>query len=176
MDAARIELKLVLDQAGVDGSKLDTFSQRFNIQKRVYLIQISGYELGYRFGWYLRGPYSRDLTADAFTLRDELLDGEKDFEGYTLAKEGTERIDRARGLWNLPPNADVDNDQWLELLASLHYLRHIAYWPHASSKNFDAVFAKLVDSKPQFRDSETSARKAWGRLQEFGLIVAKSIA
>ena len=76
MNAARVELKLVLDEAGIAPINLDTFSQRFNIQKRVYLIQLMGYDLGYRYGWYIRGPYCRELTADAFTLRDEIVCGE----------------------------------------------------------------------------------------------------
>jgi hypothetical protein len=50
MDAARIELKLVLGEAGIDDPNLNTFSERFNIQKRFYLIQVNGYDLGYRFG------------------------------------------------------------------------------------------------------------------------------
>jgi|GEM_PF-294306 len=176
MDAARIELKLVLGQAGIDDPKLDTFSERFNIQKRVYLIQLLGYDLGYRFGWYLRGPYSRELTADAFTLRDELQDGEKDFDEYLLADDGKERISRARQLWELPAGADIGQDEWLELLASLHYLKHIVYWKKASTKDFDAVFAKLIDAKPQFSGSHAPAQNAWDRLEACGLIANKSLA
>ena len=98
MNAARIELKLVLDQAGIENISLDTFSQRFNIQKRLYLIQLMGSDLGYRYGWYLKGPYCRNLTVDAFTLRDELAAGEKDYAGFKLSHQATCQIDKAKRL------------------------------------------------------------------------------
>ena len=101
MNSARIELKLVLDEAGVP-INLDAFSERFNIQKRVYLIQIMGVDHGYRYAWYLRGPYSRALTADAFTLRDELAAGERDHEKYSLVPEVVGRVAKAMQLWELP--------------------------------------------------------------------------
>ncbi len=177
MNSARIELKLVLDQAGIDNISLDTFSQRFNIQKRIYLIQIMGYDLGYRYGWYLRGPYSRNLTVDAFTLRDELNAEEKDYAGFKLSPESTERIGKAKELWDVPNGLSVSNDQWLELLASLHYLKHIAYWPNKdTTKDFEGVFTSLVETKPHFKNYRTDAQRAWERLSEFGLLNAKTLA
>jgi uncharacterized protein YwgA len=175
MNAARIELKLVLDRAGIE-INLDRFSQRFNVQKRVYLIQIVGVDLGYRYGWYLRGPYSSTLTADAFALRDEAADGEQDHFGCSLTPEQVEKIEKARSLWALPNDVAVSNDEWLELLASLHYLRHIAYWPKGTPKDFAAVFSKLVESKPHFARANAVARQAWERLAEFGLIAVKTLA
>src|SRR5437016_4529128 len=102
MNSARIELKLALDRAGIDQISLDSFSQRFNIQKRIYLIQLFGYDLGYRYGWYIRGPYSRHLTADAFTLKDEIAMGEKDHEEFTLSAEAATKIAKAEKMWVAP--------------------------------------------------------------------------
>lgn len=176
MNAARIELKLVLDQADIGDINLETFSQRFNIQKRIYLIQLMGFDLGYRFGWYIRGPYSRPLTAEAFTLRDELVAEEKDHADFKLAPQSVEWIERAKRLWDVPSGLSVSNDQWLELLASIHYLKHIAYWPKGEIKDFKEVFASLIDTKPQFKSREDDAQRSWKRLQEFGLIDAKTLA
>ena len=55
MSPTRITLKLSLAKAGIPEVTLDSFSQRLNVQKKVYLSQLMGYDLGYRFGWYLRG-------------------------------------------------------------------------------------------------------------------------
>lgn len=176
MNPARVELKLVLDQAGITQVNLNTFSQRFNIQKRVYLIQLMGCDLGYRYGWYIKGPYCRELTEDAFTLRDELLSGDTDHEGFDLADESKAWIETAQKLWVAPAMPMVSDDDWLELLASLHYLRHIAYWPQGSNKDFDAVFAALVKTKPRFKNARSAAQSAWRRLEEFGLIAAKTLA
>lgn len=176
MNPARIELQLVLKQAGLENINLNTFSQRFNIQKRLYLIQLMGNDLGYRFGWYIRGPYSRDLTADAFTLRDEIAAGDKDSDNYTLSDQTVQQVEKAKALWATPSQLPISNDNWLELLASLHYLKHIAYWPKEATRDFEAVFKKLIESKPQFMDSKGVAQMAWNRLKDFGLISAKTLA
>jgi len=97
MNPARVELKLILDQAGITDISLETFSQRFNIQKRIFLVQVMGCDLGYRYGWYIWGPYCRELTADAFALRDELNDGERDHERRCSSAR------RWAGRWTSPP-------------------------------------------------------------------------
>lgn len=75
MNRRQIALKLVLDELGMAPS-LSTFDDRLILQKTVYLIQQLGVSLGYSYSWYIRGPYSRDLTADAFgELGGSLPDG-----------------------------------------------------------------------------------------------------
>jgi uncharacterized protein YwgA len=175
MNAARVELKLVLDEVEISELSLDTFSQRFNIQKRVYLIQLMGYDLGYRYGWYIKGPYCRHLTADAFTLREELAGGQRDYEGYKLSPQATDQIARAKNLWALPNGLSIDSDHWLELLASIHYLKHIVYWPKGAKKDFDAIFKTLIESKPHFAHAKSAASQAWQRLDSFSLITNKTL-
>lgn len=176
MTPAHIELKLTLAEVGIPNPTLSTFSERLNVQKKVYLTQLMGYDLGYRYGWYLRGPYCRELTEDAFTLKDEVASGEKDHELYTLSEEAVAKIGKAQRLWATPDGLGVSQDQWLELLASVHYLKHIAYFPRAVTKDFEAVFKALTDAKPQFKDKKIDAKRAWDRLNEFGLIAAKTLA
>ncbi len=175
MNPARITLKLVLDQAGIDELTLDSFSQRFNIQKKIYLAQLMGLDIGYRFGWYLRGPYCTDLTSDAFTLRDELRAGETDHQGRQLNAGEKQRLEKAKKLWEVPAGLSVAPDQWLELLASVHFLKHIAYWPKNTNRDFEAIFTALVQTKPQFEDRKADAQRAWIRLDEFGLVRAKTL-
>jgi uncharacterized protein YwgA len=176
VNETRISLKLLLEQAGIEKISLDTFSQRFNIQKKIYLTQLMGLDLGYRFGWYLRGPYCTDLTNDAYALKDELLGGQADVKGHHLTEAARDRMEKARRLWEVPAGLSVGADQWLELLASVHYLKHIAYWPKGAGRDFDAVFEALVKAKPHFKDSKADARRAWQRLDEFGLLQAKTLA
>jgi hypothetical protein len=176
MNPARVELKLILDQAGISSISLETFSERFNIQKRIFLIQVMGCDLGYRYSWYIRGPYCRELTADAFALKDELSAGEKDYEGFELSQSTKERIGKARALWSPPTDSPVDRDDWLELLASVHYLRHIVYWPKGERRDFEDLFRALIDAKPKFVNAKAAAQRAWERLDEFGLIKAKTLA
>ena len=175
MNSARIELKLIIDQLEML-VQLDTFSQRFNLQKKVYLAQICGVDSGYRFGWYLRGPYSQGLTADAFALRDEISDGDREYEEYCLPDEAAEQLGRAKQLFQVPEKCDISSDQWLELLASLHYLRHVIYRPRDQSRDFANTFNLLAKSKPQFAHRKRQATIAWQSLEEVGLIEAKRLA
>lgn len=59
-------LQLCLNEVG--GFRMDSFSERLKYQKMVYLMQLFGIDLGYRFEWYLRGPYCTELTADGFEI------------------------------------------------------------------------------------------------------------
>ena len=69
MNRRQIALKLVLDGLGL-APTMDSFDQRLALQKTIYLVQQIGVPLGYHFSWYLRGPYSSELTSDAFANLD----------------------------------------------------------------------------------------------------------
>ena len=174
MNAARIELALILGHVGVS-TELSTFSNRLQLQKKTYLVQITGPDLGYRFGWYIRGPYSPGLTQDAFTLKDEIASGDTEHESFHLSSEVVDSLETAKQLWALPGHAVIDHDDWIELLASFHYLRHIAYRPHGATRDFEEVFVLLRQSKPRFASQKKAARQAWQRLDEFGLIESKTL-
>jgi len=174
MDSARIHLKLVFDETGLS-SDLASFSKRLAVQKKIYLSQLFGIDLGYRFGWYLRGPYCPALTSDAFTLRQEIESGDEEADRYCLTEEARKRLARANKLWELPSGIEVSEQDWLELLASLHYLRHIAYRPGDQSADFDGVFESLKRSKPRFTEMRDEARIAWERLEEFALTSCKTV-
>lgn len=169
MDAARIALKLTLEEAGLKDLKLKSFSARLNVQKRIYLVQVLGYDLGYRFGWYLHGPYCSGLTQDAFALRDEVQSGDTDAEGFVLSDSVKKMIGMATELWRVP-DSETKQDDWLELLASLHYLKAVAYWPAKEKRSFEAVFKSLIESKPRFSDQVSLVQRAWQRLADFQLV------
>lgn len=172
MDAARIELKLALDAVGLETLTLQTFSERLNVQKRIYLLQILGYDLGYRFSWYLRGPYCPRLTDDAFRVSEAMSSGDRDPDDFELADSAKNEVERAKNLWS--PAEGCGQDDWLELLASLHYLKEIAYWPANSVKDFRTVFSKLIENKPRFQNQKSIAEIAWKRLEDFNLLVTNS--
>lgn len=169
MTKGRIVLKLVLDKMGLGELAIDTFSKRLNLQKRLYLLQLTGLDLGYRYNWYLRGPYCPSLTQDAFTLKDELAWGEEDYEEYNLRGEALQKVAQAEEIWKVPSALAVAPEIWVELLASLHYLKHIAYWP-GNNVAKEAVLAKLKEAKPQFANRPELIQAAWDRLDEVGLL------
>jgi hypothetical protein len=65
MNRRQIALKLILDSLKISPG-MSSFDERLALQKSIYLAQQMGVPLGYQFSWYLRGPYSKDLTSDAY--------------------------------------------------------------------------------------------------------------
>ena len=174
MGPTHVLLKLLMDEIDVP-TDLNTFKNRFRLQKKVYLTQLTGFDIGYRFGWYLRGPYSRELTSDAFALKELLALDDKEHEEYHLGDAALSCVEQARPIWERPADVACSEDRWLELLASLHYLKHIAYWPAGSTKDSDVVFEQLVATKPHFAGQKRDAERAWKHLRDLGLIDAKTL-
>jgi uncharacterized protein YwgA len=166
MTKGRIILKLVLDAAH-EKVELGTFPQRLELQKKIYLLQALGLDMGYRYNWYLKGPYSPSAAEDLFALRDEIAAGQKEFEDFDLSKEALPKIQNATGLWT-PPSA-TSSSEWVELLASLHFLEHSAFWAKKTGM-FNDVCAKLLRAKPQFSRQTTLVISAWNKLCDAGLI------
>jgi hypothetical protein len=113
-------LELFLKDLGVSRS-ISTMSSRKALQKAVYLGQLAGVDLGYRFGWYIRGPYSPALAKAYYQLDEAAASGEK--AGGDLKQSLREKLVALRPLMKPPANVDLVQADWLELLASWHYLR-----------------------------------------------------
>jgi len=174
MGPSQMLLKLFMDRAGIP-LDLGTFERRFSLQKKTYLAQLAGLDMRYRFSWYLRGPYCRELTSDAFLLIEQINAGETDYKGFSLSPRAERRIQDAGKLWNRPDGVGCPDEVWLELLASLHYLKHIAYWPSAGPRTLNAVLGKLVRCKPHLSKFRRDAQAAWRHLDDLGLIDSKTL-
>lgn len=161
-----IALKMVLDELEFPPD-MRQFANRLKLQKAIYLIQLFGIDLGYRFSWYLRGPYSTDLTKDLF----EIYTNEKEIENYSEKYNFEPRVKKRFRRWsffNKPTSVDLPIEEWYELLASIHYLKHIAYTPNVKEKNFDVIYKSLSERKERF--SKADAREGWALLDTVGLI------
>ena len=94
------------------------FDQRMEMQKAVYLLQDMGVPVGdYGFRWYLHGPYSQNLQDDMHyeNGREAVL--------LTLSKEYNDSISRLYDVIHSPKRGSYTIANWVECLASLHYLR-----------------------------------------------------
>jgi len=125
MDTRLVALELFLKKLNIDDS-IQTVDDRKRVQKAVYLGQRSGVDLGYRFGWYLMGPYCPSLTKDYFSLADAIAMGDKEYEGKELLDTIQEKLERVSPLMNKPEDVDLDPEDWLELVASLDYLLKVS--------------------------------------------------
>lgn len=122
MDGRLIALKLYLDELGIKDD-IDTVDDRKCIQKAIYLGQVSGVDLGYRFGWYLLGPYSPSLTKDYYSLAESLLSGDEEYTKKSLRENVRAILGNTKPLLKPPKSIKVPLDDWLEILSSLHFLR-----------------------------------------------------
>ncbi len=121
MDKRLIVLKLFMDELEVP-SDIDTLDDRKRVQKAVYLGQLTGVDLSYRFGWYLMGPYSPALTKDYYNLAEAVASGDRDYERHNLHKAMRDQLGRVRPIMDVPEGVTLTQENWLELLSSLHFL------------------------------------------------------
>jgi uncharacterized protein YwgA len=95
MDRRQIALKLVVSELGI-GADMASFEERLILQKAIHLAQQAGIPLGYHYSWYLRGPYSRDLTADPFACSGRSLP-----DRWFLDASSRQKLEQVKLLINL---------------------------------------------------------------------------
>lgn len=122
MKGSQIRLKLFLDQLGIP-SETSNIDDRVKIQKAVYVGKSAGFDLGYPYGWYLKGPYSPELTRDYYNLSRAIALGDKEYKEYELLEELSQKLNNIKGLMN-PLKYRVSQADWLELVASILFCKN----------------------------------------------------
>ncbi|MFM0561414.1 hypothetical protein [Paraburkholderia sediminicola] len=141
MDTKQLVLKLSLEAAD-QSLAVDSLDDRMRLQKAVYLLQAAGANLGYRYSWYIRGPYSTALTQDYFAVA-EAMGSETLDDTRSLKEEVAQKIRTAAKVLVKPAAArHISTPLWYELLASLHYLSTTEH--HAGA----ALKRELTKRKP----------------------------
>ncbi|MBR1154391.1 hypothetical protein [Bradyrhizobium sp. JYMT SZCCT0428] len=125
MDGRLIVLKRFVEALG-EPADISSIDSRKRFQKAVYLGQLAGVDLGYRYSWYVRGPYSTALTKDYYALASALAAGDQPPEDKKLKPALQEKLAALRGLFTVPPDVGLDEPAWYELLASWHYLLKVS--------------------------------------------------
>ena len=124
MDARLITLKLFLDELELDPD-ISTVQNRKQFQKAVFLGQMADIDLGYRYGWYLMGPYSSSLTRDYYEL-DEALSVDDDLHAYSLNPVTKAALSKIKPMFEVPKGVKLEKPEWLELLSSILFLKKIS--------------------------------------------------
>jgi uncharacterized protein YwgA len=125
MDARLIVLHRFMEALEEDADITD-FDHRKRFQKAIYIGQLSGVDLGYRYGWYIKGPYSTELTRDYYALAQAEAGGEQVPADKQLKPELHTKLARLRSLFKVPKEVPLTPTDWLELIASWHYLRKVS--------------------------------------------------
>jgi len=135
MEGRLVVLGRVAEALGEDGN-ISNFEARKRFQKAIYLGQVAGVDLGYRYGWYIKGPYSTTLTRDYYAMAEAIADGDRIPSNETLKDEIRAKLNRVRPLFSVPNNVDLDKSSWMELLASWHYLMKISELDSSKARSF----------------------------------------
>lgn len=149
-----IALKLILEELGIS-SDIDTVDERKRIQKSVYLGQIAGVDLGYHFGWYLKGPYSPELTKDYYELNTVLIDGDLEYQRKELKEQLKSKLHTIQPIFTSPGDVPLNQEDWLELLASVHY-QFTKFDQEIAIKNINREKPTFV---PYIKKAEETLRK-----------------
>jgi hypothetical protein len=166
MDRQQIGLKLTWEALGLP-LQLDSFAARLMLQKAIYLVQEAGVQLGYGFRWYLRGPYSPDLTRDAFAIIAALNQSISESQGWRLDDVSVGRIRELQKRFAHVSPAHLPKK--LELLASVQFLRKTSSGRGKSSTELADLLRQLGKAY-----SPEQVRQAIMELAEYGFPDAAS--
>jgi uncharacterized protein YwgA len=125
---------------------------RIMIQKIVYFLQTFGVDFGYSFSWFIHGPYSTRLMADAFEL-DKMWDTVQERQLDDEEEKALEKL--------LVFLGDKKDDYvWLELLGSIHFLKTIA-----PTVEKEEIMRQVLRHQGYF--TEEMCNEAWNYLTKF---------
>lgn len=98
----------------------DSFDNRLDIQKTIYLAQEMGLKLGLSYNWYIRGPYSPDLSNLIYDVNVREEDST-----INLTEYAKDRLNMLKEFVSnsVPESMKGNVLSWKELLASIHYLK-----------------------------------------------------
>ncbi len=131
---------------------MNSFEGRLKFQKRVYLLKAIGFGLNYNFSWFIRGPYSPELTDDGF----EIFMNQSKINERKL----NEHEEKDLGEFMLLTKGFDTNE--IEALASLHFLKKI----YAQSK--EKTISRLIEIKKHL--NKNICETSWNRLEKFNLV------
>ena len=146
MTDRQIALALLLQQLDIEPDT-SSFPKRKELQKVVYLGQRVGVDLNYRYGWYVYGPYSPELTKDYYQLaelqKEDRASVLEEVGCYALSPDYIEKLKVIRPITEEYAEAGLEKkEDWVELLASYDFLRERSRMDH------EATLGKLNEAKP----------------------------
>lgn len=140
-----------------DSFNMNSFSNRLKLQKMIYLMQAHGLNIGYSYGLYLYGPYSKELARDGFAMPDIKTVPKVVFE----KPEDAANFKKFKALIDSKKN----DDTWLEIASSIHILKKL--------EKSDSEVINMIKNKhgDLFKDKETEIKEILIELKKQGCVV-----
>lgn len=165
MDSRLPGVYLLMEQLGE--FKREEFDDRLLIQKSVYLMQLMGIDLRFRYSWYLRGPFSKGLSHAVYEIDEDVKQRAR---GLSLRSEVTPVLDQMKKIAEQMPQ-QLNKPRWFELVASIHFLIHISGVEATKKEVAEALKERGKDS---FEPDDIDC--AWKCLEEVGLLQNKTLS
>lgn len=159
------ELQLFADAFEI-ALDMQSFSSRLLVQKKIYLLQLFGVDLGFRYGWYIRGPYCPALTKRVYELEEQSGYGDQIKRNYELKNDAKQKVNDFVVKYNqmLCGLSGANEADKAELLVSLHYIRN----REMRTRTQDEVINELLARKNWYDRDQILV--AWKMLFEQGLM------
>lgn len=157
------ELTKQLEERGVNLEfGIENFEQRLILQKLVYILQEFGVPLNYSFNWYMHGPYSPELTSDAFSYLSILQEhGDNrvlgDLEASDLPREEINEV--AKVIEKIKSETGMYGGYLVEAIATLIYIRK-----YVDREN---AVQHVIKLKPKFSKYEEKLEKMNSVLENY---------
>lgn len=154
LDEDAVSLGMVV--RNLNNFDMTSFNGRLTLQKSIYLLQSFDVYLGYRFSWYIRGPYSTRLASTGFALQEI-------YEGLPAGKFSSRQVQtRFKRFLGFMEDKKHDPDR-LEILASIHFLKRV----HKTMSK--SKILTRVENKQSYFTTHQCA-EGWTELRKWDLI------
>lgn len=153
-------LSRILQLAGIDHVDMDNFDNRLVYQKIVYLMQNYGLSLGYGYSWYVKGPYSPELTKTLFNITPQISAESANF----VFDDNDSIIEKVTNFKSLL-NDQIRNPLFLEILASIIFIQK-----SSQIRDNTSVKKELLRLKPKLEENpafEITFNSAFGLAPKF---------
>lgn len=139
-------LKEVYSEVLKEQFEYGELNQRIKLQKVVYLLENMGIHVGdYSFTWNKYGPYSIALDDDAYRCSQN---SEK--RSIVFTEEAMKAFEMIRDI--VSQRTEYEDYNWLECIASLHYLKYVL---HVSDDS--KVLRRLAEEKKYLNSAKENA-------------------
>lgn len=112
---------------------MEKFDDKLQVQKIIYLLQEYGVNLGYNYEWYIRGPYCKQVSADAHVVLDTDVMPQPPEQVNLKADKIKE--------FNKILSSHFNDTTWLEIAASIVYLKK----QHYAQDSLDDIIGYLIE-------------------------------
>ena len=146
---------------------VDNLNNRKILQKKIYFLQEFGFNFGYNFGFYIYGPYSTELTSDAFMLNEQFEVARNTISRQRLSATQRRILNKLNEFIGDIPQGELANR--LELLSSIHFLNNHIFKP---IDNLEDMVREMEQRKPG-RFDQDEIEEAWDKLNELDLLMTE---